>query len=159
MLKAEYVAGAPYMGNDLIMGPGHELTSDGKPFASELIAWNPTTGEKKWGIKESTAIYGGVLSTEGGLVFYGTQDKTFKAVDANTGEIKFATQMECSTVGNPISFTGPDGKQRIAVFSGVGAMAGGIGGGGACPGGTSGDGEHEDRRSGDGGRVHVFKLP
>lgn len=144
MLKAEYVAGAPYMGNDLKFLPGNIKTSDGKPFTSELIAWDATKGQRAWTIPEANAIYGGVLATAGGVVFYGTQDKTFKAVDASTGDVVFKTQMECSTVGNPISFTGSDGKQRIAVFSGVGALAGGIGGGGVC---------------GDSGQVHVYKLP
>jgi alcohol dehydrogenase (cytochrome c) len=147
MLKAEYVAGAPYMGNDIAMGLGADPS-----FTGELIAWDAPTGTKKWGVKERYAIYGGILSTAGGVVFYGTQDKTFKAIDASTGAVLFKTQLECSTVGNPISFTGPDGKQRIAVFSGVGAMAGAIGGGGAC---------HSNKTSTaiGGGEVHVFKLP
>ena len=152
MLKAEYVAGAPYMGNDLKILPGSGVTAAGKSYTSELIAWDATKGKKQWGIQEPAAIYGGILSTAGGLVFYGTQDKSFKAVDASKGgNPLFSLKMECSTVGNPISFTGPDGKQRIAVFSGVGAMAGGIGGGGVCPSGKA--------STTNSGRVHVFKLP
>jgi len=95
---------------------------------------------------------GGVLSTAGDLVFYGTQDKVFKVIDARPAQtvngipkVLWSTKMECSTVGNPITFTGPDNKQRVAVFSGVGAMAGGFGGG-ACTGKA-------------GGKVHVYKLP
>ena len=154
MLKAEYVAGAPYMGNDLSFLPGKAGA-----FTSELVAWDATTGTKKWGIQEPSAIYGGVLSTAGGLVFYGTQDKSFKAVDANEGgKPLFEVKMECSSVGNPISFTGTDGKQRIAVFSGVGAMAGGIGGGGACPGGNSSGEDGQTTVNNGGGRVHVFKI-
>lgn len=147
MLKGEYVYGAPYMAMDLaISGAQTDPT-----YTSELIAWDASKGEKVFGLKEPSAIYGGVLSTGGGLVFYGTQDKTFKAIDARpenaangVPKVLWSTQMECSTVGNPITFIGPDNKQRVAVFSGVGAMAGGFGGG-ACT-GTAG------------GKVHVYKL-
>ena len=142
MLKAEFVSGAPYMGQDSSIVPGSD-----KSYTSELIAWNAAQGKMKWAVKEPRAIYGGVLATAGGVVFYGTQDKAFKAVDAATGKLLFNTTLECSTVGNPISFKGPNGKQRIAVFSGVGDLAGAIGGGGVCPG-----------KSGTGGRVHVYKL-
>ncbi len=55
-------------------------------------------------------------------------------------------QLECGIAGNPISYSAPDGMQRIAVYTGTGWLAGGFAGG-ACP----ADG-------GDGGRVHVFKL-
>ena len=148
MLKAEYVYGAPYMAMDMAISPA--LTDPS--HTSELIAWDATKGKKVFGLKEPSAIYGGVLSTGGGLVFYGTQDKIFKAIDARPDKavngvpkVLWSTKMECSTVGNPITFTGTDNKQRIAVFSGVGAMAGGFGGG-ACT-------------SSAGGKVHIFKLP
>jgi alcohol dehydrogenase (cytochrome c) len=148
-LKAEYVYGAPYMAIDNAYTPA--LTDHS--YTSELIAWDAAKGQKVFGLKEPSAIYGGVLSTGGGLVFYGTQDKVFKAIDARPEKavngvpnVLWSTKMECSTVGNPITFTGPDTKQRVAIFSGVGAFAGGLGGGGACIGAA-------------GGKVHVFKLP
>jgi len=148
MLKAEYVYGAPYMAMDMAISGA--LTDP--TYTSELIAWDAAKGQKVFGLKEPSAIYGGVLSTAGDLVFYGTQDKVFKVIDARPAQavngipkVLWSTKMECSTVGNPITFTGPDNKQRVAVFSGVGAMAGGFGGG-ACTGKA-------------GGKVHVYKLP
>ena len=147
MLRAEYVYGAPYMGMDMAISAASDPT-----YNRQLIAWDAVKGQKVFGLKEPAAIYGGVLSTAGGLVFYGTQDKTFKAIDARPDtavngvpNVLWSAKMECSTVGNPIAFAGSDGKQRIAIFSGVGALAGGFGGG-ACTGKS-------------GGKVHVFKLP
>ena len=147
MLKAEYVYGAPYMAMDMAIAPASDTS-----YTSELIAWDVVKGQKVFGVKEPRAIYGGVLSTAGDLVFYGTQDKIFKAIDARPEQavngvpkLLWSKTMECSTVGNPITFTGPDNQQRIAVFSGVGALAGGFGGG-ACTAKT-------------GGKVHVYKLP
>jgi len=147
MLKAEYVYGAPYMAMDMAI----EGAPSDPTYTSELIAWDIAKG-KAFGLKEPSAIYGGVLSTAGNLVFYGTQDKVFKAIDARpekavngVPKVLWSTKMECSTVGNPITFTvGQANEQRIAVFSGVGAMAGGFGGG-ACTGSA-------------GGKVHVYKL-
>ncbi len=131
-LKAEFISGAPYMGTDYHIGPG---LSD-PTYSSELIAWDATKGTKQWGIKESKQIYAGVLTTAGGVVFYTTKDPSFKAVDASTGNVLFRTQLTCNSTGNPISFAGPDGKQRIAVFSDD-----------KCTGGSGG------------GVVHVYKLP
>ena len=50
------------------------------------MAWDATTGKKVWGIKEPFPVWGGALATAGGVVFYGTLDGWFKAVDARTGE-------------------------------------------------------------------------
>lgn len=141
-LKALYIAGTPFVGADaeLFPGPGG--------FMGELIAWNASTGTRAWSIQETLPLYSGVLATAGNVVFYGTLDRWFKAVDATTGAVLFQKQLACGIVGNPISYTAPDGKQRIAVYSGTGWLAGGFAGG-ECPakGGTGS------------GMVHVFKLP
>jgi len=140
-LKAEFISGAPYMGTDYHIGAASD-----KSYSSELIAWDAIKGEKKWGVKETSWIYAGTLTTAGGVVFYSTKAPSLKAVDASNGAPLFSSPLECNTVGNPISFSGPDGKQRIAVFSDdkCAANAG------------SGDGEQQ---TGNGGWVHVYKLP
>jgi alcohol dehydrogenase (cytochrome c) len=71
-------------------------------------------------------VWSGVLATASDLVFYGTMDRWFKAVDATTGEVVFQKQLPSGIIGNPITFLGPDGKQRIAVWSGVGGWAGAL---------------------------------
>ena len=150
-LKAEYVAGAPYMGMDMAvkLGPAGQ-------FMGEMVAWDVATGSRKWAIPEPAPVYGGVLATAGNLIFYGTLDNTFKARNADTGALVFTTALECSTVGSPISFTGSDGKQRVAVFSGVGWLAGGFTATGKpCPGRT---GSETTTATNGGGRVHIYKL-
>jgi len=137
-LKAEFISGAPYMGTDYSIGPASDTS-----YASELIAWDATKGEKLWGVKEQAWIYAGTLTTAGGVVFYSTKAPALKAVDAKTGAPLFNAALQCNTVGNPISFAGADGKQRIAVFSDDKCAA------------NSG-GEHP---TGNGGWVHVYKLP
>src|SRR5581483_9083761 len=136
-LRALYISGTPFMGVDLqlVPGPGG--------FMGELVAWDGSTGTKKWSIQEPLPLYGGVLATAGDVVFYGTLDRWFKAIDAKTGKVLFQKQLECGIVGNPISYTAPDGKQRIAVYTGTGWLTGGFAGG-ACPAGGGGDGEQHE---------------
>ena len=149
-LKAIFIRSTPFTGADLSFfpGPGGNL--------GELVAWDAVKGVKTWSIKEPLPLYGGVLATAGNVVFYGTLDKQFKAIDATTGAVLFQTQLECGIGSNPISFTGADGKQRIAVYSGIGWLPGGFAGG-ACPKGGWGGAAVAGAPTS--GVLHVFKLP
>src|SRR5581483_1354713 len=69
-------------------------------------------------------LYSGVLSTAGDVVFYGTLDRTFKAVDARTGKLLWHFQVSSGIVGNPMTYLGPDGKQYVAIYAGVGGWMG-----------------------------------
>ena len=66
------------------------------------------------------------LATAGDLVFYGTLDGWFKALDARTGELRWQFKTGSGIIGQPISYRGPDGRQYVAVLSGVGGWAGAI---------------------------------
>lgn len=81
-------------------------------------------------------IHGGVLATAGSPVFYGTLGfkgtavkPQFKVVNAQTGAVIKSFDLACGVTGNPITFQGADGKQRVAVYTGVGYLAGGFAGG------------------------------
>jgi glucose dehydrogenase len=65
-----------------------------------------------------------VLATAGGLVFYGTLDGTFKAVDAKTGRLLWQFHTTSGIVGRPASYMGPEGRQYVAVLSGSGGLTG-----------------------------------
>ncbi len=149
-LKTEYISGAPYMGTDMsiLPGPGYQPGF----VMGEIVAWDYKLGQRAWSFPEVLPGYGGVLATAGDLIFYGTLDNQFKARDAVTGDLVFQTTLECSTVGSPISFKGADGKQRVAVYSGVGWLAGGFTmTQKPCP------GKSRSTTNG-GGRVHIYKL-
>jgi PQQ-dependent dehydrogenase (methanol/ethanol family) len=113
-----YIAGTPYIGGSApeVGGPGG--------YRGEFIAWDATTGRKVWGIKEPYPVWGGALATKGGVVFYGTLDGWFKAVDARTGSVLWKFKVGSGVVGNPIAYTGPDGKEYVAVYSGIGGDMG-----------------------------------
>jgi lanthanide-dependent methanol dehydrogenase len=158
-LKVNFIQGTPYVGASTTMKPGPG------GVRGELIAWNAVDGTKVWGIPERFPLYSGVLATAGNLVFYGTMDRWFKAVDATTGKVLFQTQLPSGIIGSPIAFTGPDGKQRVAVYSGIGGLLGAVVAGRldvedpyaafGIPGVTADLPQFTPR----GGAVHVFKLP
>jgi PQQ-dependent dehydrogenase (methanol/ethanol family) len=115
---ANYIAGTPFLGAEtkLNAGPGKN--------AGEFCAWDPLKAKKVWSIPEKFPVWSGALVTETGVVFYGTMDGWFKAVDARNGAELWKARTESGIIGQPVSYRGPDGKQYIAVMSGVGGWAG-----------------------------------
>jgi outer membrane protein assembly factor BamB len=79
-----------------------------------------------WKITEQFPAWSGTLATAGDLVFYGTMDGWFKAVNALTGEIVWQHKVGSGIIGQPISYRGPDGHQYIAVLAGVGGWPGSV---------------------------------
>jgi glucose dehydrogenase len=69
-------------------------------------------------------VYSGVLATGGDVVSYGTMEGWFRAVDAKTGQILWQFKCASGIVANPITYVGSDGKQYIAIYSGVGGWMG-----------------------------------
>jgi PQQ-dependent dehydrogenase (methanol/ethanol family) len=117
-VEVKYSAGQPYVGAIVRMYPGPDQAR------GAFVAWDPTTGTKKWEIKENLAAYGGALATASGLVFYGTMEGWLKAVDATTGTLLWKFKTPSGIIGNPMTYIGPDGKQYVAVLSGIGGWAG-----------------------------------
>jgi PQQ-dependent dehydrogenase (methanol/ethanol family) len=158
-VDVKYSAGQPYVGAIVRMYPG----PGGNRGA--FVAWDPVTGKKKWEIKENLAAYGGALTTAGGIVFYGTMEGWLKAVDQRTGRELWRFKCPSGIIGNPITYSGPDGKQYVAVLSGIGGWAGigvalGMGAEDPTAGlgaiGAFGDYLH---MSNPGGTLLVFSLP
>jgi len=118
--QVSYIAGTPYVGMDVKMYAG----SGGN--RGLFTAWDPVARKAVWQLKESFPVWSGALATAGDVVFYGTMDGTFKAVDAKTGATLWKFKTESGVIGQPISYRGPDGKQYVAVFAGVGGWAGAI---------------------------------
>jgi PQQ-dependent dehydrogenase (methanol/ethanol family) len=119
--EANYIAGTPYLGASVKMYPGEG------GYQGELVAWDPVQAKKVWGIKDTKfPIYSGVLATGGDVIFFGTMDGWFKAVDARSGAELWQFKTGSGIVGNPITYVGPDGKQYVAVYSGIGGWMGAV---------------------------------
>ncbi len=154
-----YIAGTPYVGADLRMKPGPG------GHRGEVSAWDPVARKKAWVIKENFPVWSGALATAGDVVFYGTMDGWFKAVDARSGKELWKHKTPSGIIGQPVSFRGPDGRQYVAVLSGVGGWAGAIVSGNLDPrDGTAAKGFVNAMRdlpqaTRKGGAIHVFALP
>jgi PQQ-dependent dehydrogenase (methanol/ethanol family) len=158
-VEANYIAGTPYVGMNVVMkaGPGGHR--------GEFTAWDPVRRRPAWRVRERFPVWSGALATAGDLVFYGTMDGWFKALNARTGELLWQLRTGSGVIGQPISYRGPDGKQYIAVFSGVGGWAGAIVAGDLSPedstaalgfvGAMSDLPQHTSK----GGTLYVFALP
>jgi alcohol dehydrogenase (cytochrome c) len=88
-----------------------------------FLAWNPVTGKPAWRIPEQFMVLSGAIATAGDLVFYGTTDGWFRAVDARDGKVLWQQKLASGVVGQPITYLAPDGHQYVAVAAGVGGAA------------------------------------
>jgi len=157
--QVSYIAGTPYVGADLKISPGPG------GHRGEFTAWDPIARRKAWQIDENFPVWSGALATAGDVVFYGTMDGWFKAVDAKSGAPLWQYRTASGVIGQPISYRGPDGRQYIAVLAGVGGWAGAIvsagldGRDGTAGGGFVNAMKDLPRHSTRGGMLYVFTLP
>ena len=137
----EYKKGAAYLGAAFTIKPIFE------DHIGSLKAIDPLTGKVKWNYKNQSPLWGGVLTTAGGLVFTGTPEGKFLAFDDETGEILYKFNVGSGIVGSPVTWE-QDGEQYVAIVSGWG---------GAVP-LWGGEVAKQVKEINQGGTVHVFKL-
>jgi lanthanide-dependent methanol dehydrogenase len=116
--KVSYTAGQPYVGATLSMYP-----PPGESHMGNFIAWDNKTGKIVWSNPEPFSVWSGALATAGGVVFYGTLEGYLKAVDAKTGKELYKFKTPSGIIGNVNTYE-RDGRQYVAVLSGVGGWAG-----------------------------------
>jgi alcohol dehydrogenase (cytochrome c) len=81
-------------------------------------ALEATTGQLKWEFKLLSPPWMSLLSTAGGLLFGGTDEGNFIALDAENGKLLWDVQLGGAVRGgNPISFS-VDGKQYVTMTAG-----------------------------------------
>lgn len=153
-----YIAGTPYVGAEVRYYAAPGMTR------GRFTAWDPIARTAVWSLAEDLPVWSGALVTAGGVVFYGTMDGWFKAVDARTGLPLWSTRLESGIIGQPITYRGPDGVQYVAIAAGVGGWPGAIVSAGLDPRDLSA-GNGWGNALGDlpaktqpGGRVYVFAL-
>ncbi len=116
--RVSYTAGQPYVGATVRMYP-----APGGDTLGAIGAWDPIAGKHKWLNIERFSVWSGVLTTAGGIAAYGTLEGYLKVVDASTGELLYKFRTPSGIIGNVMTYL-HDGKQYIAVYSGVGGWAG-----------------------------------
>lgn len=105
----EYEAGSPFTGG------GERRLADEAWGA--VRALNATTGEKAWDFRLPSPSWSGVLSTAGGLVFSGSNEGNFYALDAKTGAPLWQFQVGGGVRSNPTTYL-VDGKQHVSIGAG-----------------------------------------
>ena len=158
-VQANYIAGTPFVGMNVRMysGPGGNR--------GVFSAWDPGQAKTVWSINEMFPVWSGALATAGDVVFYGTMDGWFKAVDARNGHPLWQFKTGSGIIGQPVTYKGPDGRQYVAVLSGVGGWSGAIVSGGLnAVDGTGALGflnamSDLGKYTTKGGMLYVFSLP
>jgi alcohol dehydrogenase (cytochrome c) len=137
-----YKKGAAYLGAGFTI---HTLFDD---HIGSLKAIDPADGSVKWEYKNRAPLWGGVLTTAGGLVVAGTPEGYLKVFDDKTGEVLWQFNVGTGIVAPPISWE-QDGQQMIGVAAGWG---------GAVP-LWGGDVARMVKDINQGGSYWVFRLP
>ena len=108
--KMEWKRGEWYLGAKVLnfnAGAGH------------VKAFDAATGKLVWSKSQSYPATGGILSTGGGLVFYGDPEGYFNALNDETGEHLWSFNLGTGVYGNPTTYS-TGGKQYVAIVYGAG---------------------------------------
>jgi PQQ-dependent dehydrogenase (methanol/ethanol family) len=157
--EANYIEGTPYVGMNV------KMYANGGENRGEYCAWDPIQRKKVWAIQEDLPVWSGTVATAGDITFYGTMDGWFKCVNAKTGEVIWKFKCGSGIIGQPVTYKGPDGKQYVAILSGVGGWSGAIVAGGLDPKDPTGAlgfvNAMKDlpQKTTKGGMLYVFGLP
>ncbi len=116
--RVTYTPGQPYVGATLTLHP-----PEGDSHTGAFIAWDGAKGRIAWSKPEPFSVWSGALATAGGVVFYGTLEGYLKAVDARDGRELYRFKTPSGIVGNVTTYMA-DGRQYVAVLSGIGGWAG-----------------------------------
>lgn len=87
--------------------------------AGLIKAFDAATGKLAWTKSQSWPATSGLLTTAGGLAFYGDPEGRFNAVNDETGEHLWSFNVGTGIHGNPTTYT-VEGKQYVAIVYGAG---------------------------------------
>jgi alcohol dehydrogenase (cytochrome c) len=107
---APYVAGNRFLGSLPVDPPGD-------PGWGAVRAIQPRTGEIVWEHKLHTKPQAGILSTAGNVVFGGTNEGQFFALDSKTGAELWRANLGGVIAAGPVSYLSK-GKQHITIAAG-----------------------------------------
>ena len=112
-----YIREDEYVAGERFTGGGGVTPLPAANYASAVRAISPQTGDLEWEYPVQPRSTAGVLSTAGDLVFSGTVDGFFFALDANTGEERWHINLGSRVHAGPMSYM-VDGRQYVAIAAG-----------------------------------------
>ncbi|MGD9739642.1 MAG: PQQ-binding-like beta-propeller repeat protein [Bauldia sp.] len=87
-------------------------------YNSQLQANDPVAGNTVWAWQSIQGSATPILATAGDLLFQGGQDTgVVRGFDATNGNVVWEYRTGSSFEGTPITYTGPDGRQYLAVVA------------------------------------------
>jgi alcohol dehydrogenase (cytochrome c) len=110
--KAEFEPGKIAMG-----GGGGERALSGDDAYGAIRALEGTTGKLKWEFRLLSPSWVATLATSGGLVFSGSDEGNFFALDAESGKPLWDFNLGASIRSNPVTYE-VDGKQYVVESAG-----------------------------------------
>lgn len=112
-----YIREDEYVAGERFTGGGGVTPLPAAKYASAVRAISPQTGNLEWEYPVQPRSSAGVLSTAGDLVFSGTIDGFFFALDGNTGEERWHINLGSRVHAAPMSYM-VDGRQYVAIAAG-----------------------------------------
>jgi PQQ-dependent dehydrogenase (methanol/ethanol family) len=128
-----YVPDPDFVRSNLSVNLGVDLTAASLPqekavkqqilrsVRGHLLAWDPVQQRKVWDVEHPAAWNGGVLSTDGGLVFQGDAGGHLNAYAAASGAKLWSHPTQIGIVAPPVTYT-VDGDQYVLVVAGWGGV-------------------------------------
>ena len=113
---AFYKTKGDYKAGEIFTSGGNRGIAGVEPSGS-IKALEVETGKIKWEFKLHSPPWAGLLSTAGGLVFGGSSEGVFFAVDANSGKPLWRFPTGGPIYANPNSFL-VEGKQHVTIAAG-----------------------------------------
>ena len=154
-----YVPDANFVHRDLAVNLGVDLAAASLPqdpavkqqilqsVRGHLIAWDPVQQRKVWDVTYPAAWNGGVLSTDGGLVFQGDAGGHLNAYAAADGSKLWSYATQDGIVAAPVTYS-VGGEQYVLVAAGWGGVYPLL----------TGEIAHQGSQVGAKGRLLAFKL-
>ncbi len=109
--EATYKAGSNFTG-----GGGKPIPNE--PGYGAVRAIVPESGEIKWEHRLVTPPWAGVMATAGNLLFGGTNEGNFFALDARTGKHLWRFPSGGQIISNPITYLASNKQQQVAIATG-----------------------------------------
>ena len=112
-----YLREEEFVPGDSFRAGGGQTPRPAETYVSAVRAISPQTGDLKWEYRVQPKSTSGVLSTAGDLVFGGSVDGFFFALDALTGDELWHKNVGGRIHAGPMSYA-IDGRQYVAIAAG-----------------------------------------